>query len=86
MLSVRPEALRITARDAVCAGGNTILGRVVASAYQGSHVEYEITALDKLLKAYAANARGTPLYQAGDEVALSFAPDDVMVVPERPEP
>jgi iron(III) transport system ATP-binding protein len=80
-LSVRPEAVLISASDAVYGAGNAVRGRLVASAYQGSHIEYEISALGKALKAYAANPKGKPPLQAGNEVTLTFAPEDVVIVP-----
>ena len=85
-LGVRPEAVAITAPGAAAEKRNAIQGRLAACAYQGSYVEYEITALGKAWKAHAANPKGKMLFQAGDEVALTFAPDDVVIVPaERGE-
>jgi spermidine/putrescine ABC transporter ATP-binding subunit len=80
-LSVRPEAVEITAPGAAAGERNAISGRIAARAYQGSYVEYEITALGKPWKAHTANPKGKTLFQSGDEVALRFAPDDVVIVP-----
>lgn len=81
VLSIRPEAVAISASGAVSGERNTLQGRLAASAYQGSYVEYEVTALGKALKAYAANPKGKALFQAGDQVALTFAAEDVVIVP-----
>jgi hypothetical protein len=37
--------------------------------------------LGKAWKAHTANPKGKTLFQSGDEVALRFAPDDVVIVP-----
>ena len=84
-LSVRPEAIEISAAGAAPRAHNAIQGRLAASAYQGSYVEYEITALGKALKARAHNPKGKALFKAGAEVALTFAPADVVIVPAQRE-
>jgi iron(III) transport system ATP-binding protein len=82
-LSVRPEAIEISAAGAAPRARNAIQGRLAASAYQGSYVEYEITALGKAWKARAHNPKGKALFKTGAEVALTFAPDDVLIVPAQ---
>ena len=82
ILSIRPEAVEISAAAAVSGERNAIQGRLAASAYQGSYVEYEVTALGKALKAYAANPKGKAVFQAGTQVTLTFAAEDVVIVPK----
>ncbi|HET9549856.1 MAG TPA: TOBE domain-containing protein, partial [Candidatus Binatia bacterium] len=84
-LSVRPEAIEISAAGATPGARNALQGRLAASAYQGSYVEYEITALGKAWKARAHNPKGKALFEAGAEVALTFDPDDVVIVPAQRE-
>ena len=80
-LSVRPEAIEIRDVNDQASGGNWISGKIAASAYQGAFVEYEITVAGKAFKARVANPKGKTLYQRGDEVRLSFAAEDLVVVP-----
>jgi len=83
-LSVRPEAIELIDTGAESSSTNRIEGKIVASAYQGAVVEYEITALGKSLKARIANPKGKPLYERGDEIAFTFAAADVtLIAPER---
>jgi hypothetical protein len=53
----------------------------VASAYQGAFVEYEIAALGKTFNARVANPKAKPLYRRGDEIRLTFAIEDLVLVP-----
>src|SRR5262245_10240312 len=79
-LSVRPEAIQLG--DANQSSSHpAILGKVTASAFQGSFVEYEITVAGQPLKARIANPKGKPLHQRGDEVRLTFAAEDLVIVP-----
>jgi len=84
-LSVRPEAIELSAGGDQANGGNWISGKIAASAYQGSFVEYEITVASKAFKARVANPKGKILYQRGDEVRLNFAAADLVVVPKAVE-
>jgi iron(III) transport system ATP-binding protein len=81
-LSVRPEAIEIRDASDQASGGNWVSGKIAASAYQGAFVEYEITVVGKAFKARVANPKGKTLYQRGDEVRLSFAAEDLVVVPK----
>ena len=84
-LSVRPEAIEIRDPSDHASGGNWVSGKIAASAYQGAFVEYEITVAGKSFKARVANPKGKTLYQRGDEVRLSFAAEDLVVVPKALE-
>ncbi len=80
LLNIRPEAIELIGLEEKSNRANRIPGKVVASAYQGSFVEYEIEACGKPVKANVINPKGKPLFERGDEVALVFAPEDVGVV------
>jgi ABC-type Fe3+/spermidine/putrescine transport system ATPase subunit len=80
LLSVRPEAMELKAACSTPPGPNQLTGQVAASAYQGSFVEYEIQMAERAVKTYAVNPKGKALFQRGDEVAVTFAADDVVVV------
>jgi hypothetical protein len=55
-------------------------GRIAASAYRGSFVEYEVDVLARAIKTHALNPKGKRLFQRGDEVQIVFAPEDLGVV------
>jgi spermidine/putrescine ABC transporter ATP-binding subunit len=80
LLNIRPEAIELAGLGEESARANRILGKVAASAYQGSFVEYEIEACGKAIKANVINPKGRPLFQRGEEVAVIFTPDDVAVI------
>jgi spermidine/putrescine ABC transporter ATP-binding subunit len=84
-LSVRPEAIQLSDGGDQPSDGNPISGKIVASAYQGAFVEYEIAVAGKAFKARVANPKGKILYQRGDEVRLNFAAADLVVVPKTLE-
>jgi len=79
-LSIRPEAVRISDGGEQCAGPR-LAGTIVASAYQGAFVEYEISVAKKTFKVRVANPKGKPLYRTGDRVQLTFALEDLVIVP-----
>jgi iron(III) transport system ATP-binding protein len=81
-LSIRPEAVRLIECDDQPSNEPRIRGRVAASAYQGAFVEYELVAANKTFKARISNPKGKPLYRTGDEVHLTFATEDLVVVPK----
>jgi len=86
VFSIRPEAIELYGEG----GGtptdrNCIDGEVVASAYQGSSVEYEIMSIGQTIKARAINPKGKRLYQRGERVFIVFRPEDVVLVPENVE-
>jgi iron(III) transport system ATP-binding protein len=80
-LSIRPEAIEIVDAGDGNSAANQISGTVVASAYQGAFVEYEIAALGKTFNARVANPKAKPLYGRGDEIRLTFAIEDLVLVP-----
>jgi iron(III) transport system ATP-binding protein len=80
LLSVRPEAMELKAACSTPTGLNHLTGHVTASAYQGSFVEYEIQLAERTIKTYAVNPKGNALFQPGQEVAVTFTADDVVVV------
>jgi iron(III) transport system ATP-binding protein len=82
-LSVRPEAIALSKKNFTRDAFKRIDGKIVASAYQGAFIEYEIAALGKALKARVMNPKGKDQFQPGDEVAMTFAPEDILVVPLR---
>ena len=43
-------------------------------------MEYEIQLAERTLKTYAVNPKGNALFQPGQEVAVIFTADDVVVV------
>jgi ABC-type Fe3+/spermidine/putrescine transport system ATPase subunit len=84
VFSIRPEAIELYGEG----GGaptdrNRIDGEVVASAYQGSSVEYEIMSMGQTIKARAINPKGKRLYQPGERVSVAFRPEDVVLVPGK---
>ena len=72
--------MELKAACSVPTGPNQFIGNVAASAYQGSFVEYEIVLTRRSLKTYAVNPKGKALFQRGDEVNVTFAADDVVIV------
>jgi ABC-type Fe3+/spermidine/putrescine transport system ATPase subunit len=80
LLSVRPEAMELRAAGSTPTGANQLTGHVAASAYQGSFVEYEIQLAGRALKTYTVSPKGKVLFQPGQQVAVTFAADDVVIV------
>jgi iron(III) transport system ATP-binding protein len=78
--SVRPEAVDLQELGAVCKGVNHIEGQIIAAAYRGSLIEYEIAAGDHVIKAHIVNPKGKPLFERNQRVCLRFAPEDVTLV------
>ncbi len=74
-LSLRPEAIEIGPANAEKRSANQIDGKITAAAYQGAAVEYEVAALGMIIKARVAHAKGKALFQRGEAVTLSFAPE-----------
>jgi spermidine/putrescine ABC transporter ATP-binding subunit len=81
-LSIRPEAIQVSDADGQSGGAQAMIGRIAASAYQGAFVEYEIGVGGHTLKARVANPKGKQLYQRGAEVKLTFAAEDLVIVPK----
>ncbi len=76
-LSLRPEAVELWPCGAENLS-NALEGKIITAAYQGAVVEYEVSAAGTILKVRVANSQGQTLYQRGDEVCLSFAPETVI--------
>ena len=76
-LSLRPEAIELAPPGADRPSVNNLNGVVAAAAYQGAFVEYEIAAAGITLKARVAHSKGKTLYQRGDAVKLTIAPEAV---------
>ena len=79
-LSVRPEAVELQEIGTTCTGVNHIKGQVIAAAYRGSLIEYEIAAGDHVIKAHVVNPKGKLLFERNQPVYLRFAPEDVTFV------
>ena len=79
--SIRPEAFAIERQAAVSPNSNQISGKIIAASYQGSCIEYELTAMGKTIKARVTNPKDKPLFGRGESVTLTFAPRDVVIVP-----
>lgn len=79
LLSVRPEAMVLRATGS-SSGANQLTGQVAASAYQGTFIEYEIQLVARALKTYTVNPKGKALFRPGQEVTVTFAADDVVIV------
>jgi ABC-type Fe3+/spermidine/putrescine transport system ATPase subunit len=81
LLSVRPEAIEVIESSAVPSEHPAISGQLIASTYQGAFIEYEIAALGRSFKARAAHSKGKRLFERGEQVAISFATEDMVVIP-----
>jgi iron(III) transport system ATP-binding protein len=81
-LMVRPEAMDLQAPHTAPDDRNRLTGRVVASAFEGAAIQYEVEVGPALLRATVVNPKGKPLFQRGDPVAVVFAREDVGVVGE----
>lgn len=79
--SIRPEAFSIEAGATTGRDTNQMRAEVVAAAYQGSSIEYELKVDGKTLKARVTNPKDKPLYSRGESVVLTFSPPDVVIVP-----
>src|SRR3990170_1191229 len=80
LFNIRPEAIELLGAGEKSTRINRISGKVTASAYQGSFIEYEIESRGRSIKANVINPKGKPLFQRGDEVAMVFDPEDVGVI------
>ena len=79
-LAVRPEALDVVASEEPGDLRNRLEGTVVASAFQGATIQYEVDARGVLLRAAVPNPRGRRLFQRGEIVGLAFASEDAEIV------
>jgi len=79
---IRPEAITLAPIGESRPQANQLTGKVAASAYQGSSVEYEVDVQGKSIHAHVLNPKGKALFERGDEVAVVFDPKDVGWVAE----
>jgi spermidine/putrescine ABC transporter ATP-binding subunit len=82
LLYIRPEAIDLVESADQPPAMNRISGRVAASAYQGSLVEYEIESAGRIIRVNETNPKGKRLFQRGDETAITFAAEDVGIISE----
>jgi iron(III) transport system ATP-binding protein len=77
---VRPECLRIGAP----AAANSFAARVKSNTYLGEWEQFELDAGERPLRAVLQNP-GAAAPRKGDEVIVSFAPEDAILLPTEPE-
>ena len=83
-LYIRPEAIALIPIGENHQAVNRLTGKVAASAYEGSSVEYEVELQgSRSVRAHVLHPKGRPLFARGDEVALVFDPKDVGWVAEE---
>jgi spermidine/putrescine ABC transporter ATP-binding subunit len=82
LLTIRPEAMDLLPLEEPSDRRNRVEGKVVASAFQGAAIQYEVEVGGTLLRASVTNPKGKRLFQRGDLVAVVFSPEDVGIVPE----
>ena len=82
LLNIRPESIQISPPDESFPDKNKIEGTVMAAAYLGSLVQYEVEISGgKKVKVNMVNPRKKALYQDGERVALTFTPEDIVLIP-----
>jgi spermidine/putrescine ABC transporter ATP-binding subunit len=74
---IRPEAIALARTGDNQTGANRLNGKVAASAYQGSAVDYEVDVQGKSLRARVINPKGKALFNRGDDVIVVFDPKDI---------
>jgi iron(III) transport system ATP-binding protein len=79
-LTIRPEAIELHKSGTNDGRLNHIDGQVVASAYRGLLIEYEIQTAGGVLKASVINPKDKPVFQQGERVSVQFAPEDMVLV------
>jgi len=80
LLSLRPESLRLLVGSEE-GSGNRLRCRVAASTYLGSVLQYEVVmASGHKLRVNMPNPRRAPVLPEGEPVALSFAPQDAVLL------
>jgi len=77
-LSIRPEAWRIARTEPPSSTPNTLRGRIEEAVYLGEVAQYQVNAGRFSLKVVEINPRKA---DAGGEVVLHVAPEDVVVLP-----
>jgi ABC-type Fe3+/spermidine/putrescine transport system ATPase subunit len=81
MIFVRPQAVVPAARETASPGLNRLPGRIVAAAYQGSSIAYEIDVQGRSIRAHVVHPKN--VFTRGDEVAVVFDPKDVGYLAEK---
>jgi spermidine/putrescine transport system ATP-binding protein len=89
-LGVRPEKIRLHARDAdVAQGANHLDGVIRDASYLGVSTQYIVELRDsRRITVYEQNverATRSELWNPGEEVTLAWSPDHSFVVPEDPD-
>jgi spermidine/putrescine transport system ATP-binding protein len=82
-ISVRPEAVAIARPGG--GGPTSIQGRVEQSAYLGVNVQYQVRSQGGVLLS-VVTAKSGVRYVAGEDVEVSWSPDDALVVADRSQP
>ncbi|MEI8233229.1 MAG: ABC transporter ATP-binding protein [Verrucomicrobiota bacterium] len=77
-LSIRPEAWRISRSETASPAPNTLRGRIEEAVYLGEVAQYRVQTGSFALKVVEMNPRRA---DAGGEIFLSAAPEDVVVLP-----
>jgi spermidine/putrescine ABC transporter ATP-binding subunit len=80
-LYIRPETIALTATGDASPDLNRLVGKVTASAYQGSSVVYEVEIAGKSIRAHVVRPKN--VFCRGDKVAVAFDPKDVGCVLEE---
>ncbi len=86
-LALRPESIAIAAPASPHSRANRWTGRIVDQIFKGGTVSYEVAVGGTMrLQVLALPAgRGAGLLARGDEVALDFAPEEVIALSDVPE-
>lgn len=81
LIGIRPEAFRLIDPSTASPGLNRVEGTILASAYEGACVEYEIAALGKTIKARVTNPKTKRVFKPGEKIAVTFAAENVTLIP-----
>jgi ABC-type Fe3+/spermidine/putrescine transport system ATPase subunit len=81
-LLLRPEAILLERRS----GESGIIARVTARTFLGEKIEYELQCAGETLQVARYNAGARDLFEEGDDVALGFVDDAVIVLREGTAP
>jgi|RhiMetdeSRZDD1v2_1073273.scaffolds.fasta_scaffold05991_6 iron(III) transport system ATP-binding protein len=83
LIGIRPEAVRLIDPSTASPGLNRVEGTILASAYEGACVEYEIAALGKTIKARVTNPKTKRVFKPGEKIAVTFAAENVTLIPAK---
>jgi ABC-type Fe3+/spermidine/putrescine transport system ATPase subunit len=82
LLCLRPEAVTVLPKGVPSAMENRLSGRVKTAVFEGARMIYELEVVDGLmLRAEVNTSRDAPVFEAGQEVGLAFAPEDFILIP-----